>query len=73
MECTVTTKPVTQPFMKPNNLRKALADKIATVQTSSEGVKVERSITRIFNAGLLTVSEFRRLDVRLMEKIGRLS
>ena len=49
-----------------------LSAKIKAALSEKELHRLEKSCTRIYNAGLLSVSEFRTLDVMIMYRLANL-
>jgi hypothetical protein len=49
-----------------------LSQKVKSARTSTELHRMEKSCTRIYNAGLLSVGEFRTLDCMIMYRLARL-
>jgi hypothetical protein len=47
---------------------KAALQRLNKANTSQELERLERSLERIYNAGFLTVSEYGRLDLKLIHK-----
>lgn len=54
--------------MKPASNFATLSARVKAAQSKGELDRVEASATRVYNAGQLTVSEFTRIDVKIMEK-----
>ena len=47
---------------------KSALQRLNKANTSEELARLERSLERIYNAGFLTVSEYGRLDLKLIHK-----
>lgn len=50
---------------------KTMSQRIRDAKSTAELKKLEQSLIRIYNAGQLSVNEFARLDVKIMESIAR--
>ena len=53
------------------NYKSALL-RIQNANTTADLKKLETSFDRVYNAGYLTISEFKRLDSKIMDKVARL-
>jgi len=49
-----------------------LSAKVKSARTSTDLHRLEKSCTRIYNAGLLSVGEFRTLDCMIMYRLATL-
>ena len=49
---------------------RAILDRVYAATDKPALERVEKQATRIYNAGLLTVNQFKRLDVKIMERLG---
>ena len=47
---------------------KSALERLNKANTSKELAQLERSLERIYNAGFFTVSEYGRLDLKLIDK-----
>lgn len=56
--------------MKTSPEYKALMERIRDAESPETLIRLSRSAERIYNAGRLTVREYERLDVRIMERLA---
>lgn len=52
---------------------KALRERFALTSTKQALEHLEQQATRVYNAGQLTVSQLRRIDVAIMEKLAKIA
>jgi hypothetical protein len=56
----------------PQTNYQALLERIKSAKSKGDLYRRENQITLHFNAGTITVSEFTRLDIKIMEKLALL-
>lgn len=61
----------TQAMQSPTNYQ-SLLDRINRASDADMLAKLEERITRHYNAGTISASELKRLDVRIMERLARM-